>query len=103
MRRTDGKRTVTKKQLVQSISQAKGVHPNDVRRVVQAFLDTVTEHLSQGDRIELRDFGVFEVVRREQKVGRNPKDPSTEIVIPPRNAVKFTQGKRMKQAVEEPV
>src|SRR6185436_5283570 len=94
------KSTMTKKKLINSISQEKGIHPNDVRHVIQAFLDKMVDCLSQGERLEFRDFGVFEIVERKQKVGRNPKNASIPIVIPARNAVKFTPGKRMKQAVE---
>jgi integration host factor subunit beta len=94
------KRTVTKKQLVNSISQEKGIHPNDVRHVIQAFLDKMTDCLSSGDRLEFRDFGVFEIVRRKQKVGRNPKNAKVAIVIPARRAVKFTPGKKMRSAIE---
>ncbi|MFT4552117.1 MAG: integration host factor subunit beta [Chlamydiales bacterium] len=92
--------TVTKKKLIHTISQKKGIHPNDVRNVIQAFLDTMTEYLSNGDRLEFRDFGVFEVVERKQKIGRNPKDAAVPIVIPARSAVKFTPGKKMRQQVE---
>ena len=92
--------TVTKKELVQLIAQKKGVHPNDVRDVLQAFLDLMTESLARGDRIEFRDFGVFEVVERKQKVGRNPKNASVPIIIPARKAVKFTSGKKMKELIE---
>ena len=92
--------TVTKKKLVQLISQRKGMHPNEVRNVVQAFLDAMTETLSTGDRLEFRDFGVFEVVQRKQKIGRNPKNASVPIVIPSRKAVKFTPGKKMKKVIE---
>lgn len=94
--------TVTKKKLIQVISQKKGMHPNDVRGIVQSFLDAMTDSLSQGDRLEFRDFGVFEVVERKQKIGRNPKNASVPIVIPARKAVKFTPGKKMKQVIEEP-
>jgi nucleoid DNA-binding protein len=94
------KRTVTKKHLVHAISQEKGIHPNDVRHVIQAFLDKMTECLSQGDRLEFRDFGVFEVVKRKQKVGRNPKNASVPIIIPARCAVKFTPGKKMRFSTE---
>lgn len=93
--------TVTKKKLIQTISQKKGMHPNDVRGIVQAFLDAMTDCLSHGDRLEFRDFGVFEVVERKQKIGRNPKNASVPIVIPARAAVKFTPGKKMKQVIEE--
>jgi len=92
--------TVTKKKLIQTISQSKGLHPNDVRNVIQAFLDAMTDSLSQGDRLEFRDFGVFEVVERKQKIGRNPKNAAVPIVIPARKAVKFTPGKKMRKLIE---
>jgi integration host factor subunit beta len=92
--------TVTKKKLIQTISHRKGLHPNDVRNVIQAFLDEMTDSLSKGDRLEFRDFGVFEVVERKQKIGRNPKNASVPIVIPARKAVKFTPGKKMRKLIE---
>ncbi len=100
MEASEGKRTITKKQLIHSISQEKGIHPNDVRHVIQAFLDKMIDCLSQGERLEFRDFGIFEIVKRKQKVGRNPKNAAVPIVIPARNAVKFTPGKKMKYAIE---
>lgn len=93
--------TVTKKKLIQKISQKKGLHPNEVRKVVQAFLDEMTETLTEGDRLEFRDFGVFEVVERKQKIGRNPKNAAVPIIIPARKAVKFTPGKNMKKKIED--
>ena len=93
--------TVTKKKLIQVIAQKKGLHPNDVRGILQEFLDTMTDFLSHGDRLEFRDFGVFEIVKRKQKIGRNPKNASVAIVIPERNAVKFTPGKKMKEQIDD--
>ena len=93
--------TVTKKNLIQKISQKTGLHPNEVRNVVQQFLDDITDTLASGDRLEFRDFGVFEIVTRKQKIGRNPKNAHVPIVIPERKAVKFTPGKKMKEVVEE--
>lgn len=94
------KSTMTKKKLIHSISQERGIHPNDVRHVIQSFLDKMTDCLSDGDRLEFRDFGVFEVVERKQKIGRNPKKAAEPIVIPARNAVKFTPGKKMRKRIE---
>lgn len=91
--------TITKKKLIQVISQEKNIHPNDVRNVVQAFLDAMTKCLAEGDRLEFRDFGVFEVVERKQKIGRNPKNAAVPIVIPARKAVKFTPGKMMRKSI----
>ncbi len=92
--------TITKKKLIQVISQQRGVHPNDVRNVIQSFLDAMTEFLAKGDRLEFRDFGVFEIVERKQKIGRNPKNAAVPIVIPARLAVKFTPGKKMRKLIE---
>lgn len=57
------------------------IHPSDVNQVIQAFLDKITESLANGARLEFRDFGVFEVVERKQKIGRNPKKADVDIVI----------------------
>lgn len=94
------KNTMTKKKLINSISHDKGIHPNDVRHVIQAFLDKIIECLAQGERLEFREFGVFEVVERKQKIGRNPKNAAVPIIIPARLAVKFTPGKKMREVVE---
>lgn len=92
--------TMTKKKLINTISQERGIHPNDVRHVIQAFLDKMIDSLSLGDRLEFRDFGVFEVVQRKQKIGRNPKKADQPIIIPARSAVKFTPGKKMRKLIE---
>ena len=77
------------------------MHPNDVKNVIQSFLDEMTDILSEGNRLEFRDFGVFEVVMRKKKIGRNPKNASVPIVIPARPAVKFTSGKKMRSLIEQ--
>jgi nucleoid DNA-binding protein len=92
--------TKTKKQLIAKIASSTNHHPNEVRLIVQAFLDSITDCLSEGNRLEFRDFGVFEVVTRKQKIGRNPKKAGIAIVIPERQAVKFTAGKKMREVVE---
>lgn len=93
-------KTITKKQIVHDIARKKGMDPKEVQRTIQEFLDSVTESLGKGNRFELRDFGVFEIVRRERKIGRNPKAPETSIVIPSRRGVKFSPGGKVKRLVE---
>ncbi|MGM0440149.1 MAG: HU family DNA-binding protein [Chlamydiota bacterium] len=93
--------TVTKKKLINAISNENNINPADVRKVIQSFLDKMTESLSEGDRLEFRDFGVFEVVLRKRKIGRNPKNAAVPIEIPERQAVKFTPGKKMRQLIED--
>lgn len=95
------KNTATKKKLINAIAQDKKIHPNDARQVIQAFLDKITESLAKGERLEFRDFGIFEVVERKQKIGRNPKRADVPIVIPARRTVKFTPGKKMDQATKD--
>lgn len=94
------KGTMTKKKLINSISQEREMNPNDVRHVIQSFLDKMTKCLAEGERLEFRDFGVFEVVERKQKIGRNPKNAAVPIIIPARHAVKFTPGKKMRKLIE---
>jgi nucleoid DNA-binding protein len=93
--------TVTKKKLINSISQKLGIHHNDVRNVIQAFLNEMVDSLAQGNRLEFRDFGVLEIVNRKEKIGRNPKNAGVPIIIPARKAVKFTAGKRMRVLIEQ--
>jgi len=94
------KKTMSKEKLVALISQEKEIHPNDVRHVIQAFLDRATDYLAEGYRLEFRDFGVFEVVERKQKIGRNPKKLDEAIIIPPRRVAKWTPGKKIRQLIE---
>lgn len=92
--------TMTKKKLITTISQDQGLHPNQVRGVIQNFLEAMTSALVKGDRLEFRDFGVLQVVERRPKIGRNPKNASVPIQIPARRAVKFTPGKKMRKLIE---
>jgi nucleoid DNA-binding protein len=95
------KRTVTKKELIQLIAEKTGIHPTDVRLVLQTLLNEMTSTFAQGDRIEFRTFGNFEVIRRKAKIGRNPKKAHIAISIPARNWVKFNPGNKIKEALEE--
>ena len=93
-------KTITKKALVMDVSRKLKMHPTEVKLVVQSVLNVITENLASGNRFELRDFGVFEVVTRKAKIGRNPKAPGKDIQIPDRSAVKFSPGKKMKSLVK---
>lgn len=67
--------------------------------VVQKTLDGITLALARGQKVELRNFGVFEVKVRKARIGRNPNAPSTDVPIPARSVVKFKAGKEMRAAV----
>ena len=62
-------------------------------------LDYIAEALSRGDKVELRNFGVFDVKIRKARVGRNPNQPETDVPIPARAMVKFKAGKEMRAEV----
>src|SRR5215813_7608726 len=91
--------TLTKRDLVVRISEDTGLIQNDVLQVVQKTLDYILDALAKGDKVELRNFGVFEVKIRKARVGRNPNSPDTDVPIPQRSVVKFKPGKEMRAEV----
>jgi len=91
--------TLTKRDLVVRISEETGLIQTQVFDVVQKTLDYIAEALSQGDKVELRNFGVFDVKIRKARVGRNPNRPERKVPIPPRAMVKFRAGKEMRAEV----
>ena len=91
--------TLTKRDLVTRISNETGLVQQQVFDVVQKTLDYIAEALAKGDKVELRNFGVFEIKVRKARVGRNPNKPDADVVIPARATVKFKAGKEMRIAV----
>ncbi len=90
---------ITKRDLVIRISNDTGLIQQDVMAVVQKTLDYITEALVNGQNVELRNFGVFEVKLRRPRIGRNPNDPAKDVAIPSRAVVKFKPGKEMREQV----
>jgi nucleoid DNA-binding protein len=90
---------LTKRDLVLKISKETGLIQQEVFAVIQQTLDRITDALATGRNVELRNFGVFEVVLTKSRVGRNPHKPETDVVIPARASVKFKSGKVMRQRV----
>ena len=91
--------TLTKRDLVIRISDETNLGQQQVFDVAQKILDYITESLAKGDKVELRNFGVFEVKVRKARVGRNPNKPETDVPIPARSMVKFKAGKEMRAQV----
>ena len=91
--------TLTKRDLVIRISNETGLGQQQVFGVVQKTLDYIAEALAKGDKVELRNFGVFEVKVRKARVGRNPNKPRIDVPIPARSTVKFKAGKEMRAEV----
>ena len=90
---------MTKRDLVVRISEETGMVQQNVLDIVQRTLDYIAEAVSKGTKVELRNFGVFEVKVRKARVGRNPNSPEADVPIPPRAVVKFKPGKEMREAV----
>ena len=87
--------TLTKRELVMRIGEETGLKQAQVFEVVQKTLNYITEALAKGGKVELRNFGVFDVKIRKARVGRNPKQPETDVPSPARAQVKFKAGKEM--------
>jgi nucleoid DNA-binding protein len=90
---------MTKRDLVVRISEETGLVQQEVLNVVQKTLDYISDAVTRGQKVELRNFGVFEVKVRKARVGRNPNSPEADVPIPPRAVVKFKPGKEMREAV----
>lgn len=93
-------RTVTKRELVNRIAEETGQTKVVVRDVLQRFLDSVIDELSVGNRLEFRDFGVFEVRERAARVAQNPRTLE-KVPVPAKRVVKFKVGRVMRQRVCE--
>lgn len=91
--------TLTKRDLVNRIAEESGLIQQQVLTVVQKTLDYITEALAKGEKVELRNFGVFEVRVRKARIGRNPHVPNKDVPIPQRSVVKFKPGKEMRKEV----
>tara|TARA_B100000949_G_scaffold199642_1_gene186743 strand:+ start:52 stop:435 length:384 start_codon:yes stop_codon:yes gene_type:complete len=96
--------TVTKRDLATRVRLALKpdvkLHQAQVADVISHTLDAIRDALVNGNTVELRNFGVFKIEIRKERVGRNPKDPSVDIRIPARKVVKFRSGKEMKNQLE---
>ena len=91
--------TLTKRDLVVRISGENNLGQQKVFETIQKTLDYIAGALANGDKVELRNFGVFEVKVRKARVGRNPNKPGTDRPIPARVMVKFKAGKEMRTEV----
>lgn len=91
-------RTLTKKELVNRIADATGQTKVVVKEIVQRFLDAVIFELGNGNRLEFREFGVFEVKARAPRRAQNPKTLE-RVDVPGRKVAKFKAGRVMKGIV----
>jgi len=88
--------TITKKELIDRIADSTGHRRVHIKRVVQLFLDEIIRELGRGNRLEFRDFGVFESKVRKARRAQNPKTLQP-VDVPEKRTVKFKVGRLMKQ------
>ncbi len=89
---------MTKKEIVKQIADRIGETQLKTKEIVQQTFDAIVETLLEDGRIELRNFGVFEVKRRKARKARNPRT-GAKVHVPPKNVVTFKPGKIMEEKV----
>jgi nucleoid DNA-binding protein len=89
---------VTKKEIVKQISERANLTQLKTKEIVQWTFDAIVETLIEEGRIELRNFGVFEVKRRKARKARNPRT-GAKVDVEPKNVVTFQPGKEMEERV----
>jgi integration host factor subunit beta len=87
--------TITKKELIDRIADSTQAKRVVVKRIIQSFLDEIVSELSSDNRLEFRDFGVFETRNRTARVAQNPKTLE-RVKVPSKRSVKFKMGRMMK-------
>src|SRR5438477_13060110 len=92
--------TITKEELIDRIADNTGGRRVQVKRVVQQFLDEIVNELGKGNRLEFRDFGVFETKLRKARKAQNPKTLEP-VEVPEKRTVKFKVGRLIKQRLLE--
>src|SRR6516164_9940920 len=95
-----GEGTVTKKEIVKQISERIGLTQLKTKEIVQQTFDAIVETLLEVGRIELRNFGVFEVKQRKARKARNPRT-GARVDVPPKFVVTFKPGKEMEERVRQ--
>jgi integration host factor subunit beta len=91
---------VTKKEIVKTISEEIGLTQLKTKEIVQKTFDAIVETLVEERRIELRNFGVFEVKKRAARKARNPRT-GDKVYVPEKFVVTFKPGKEMEEKVRE--
>ncbi len=91
--------TITKKELIERIAENTQAKRVVVKRIVQCFLDEVVAELAKDNRLEFRDFGVFETRTRAARVAQNPKTLE-RVPVSAKRTVKFKMGRLMKEKLD---
>lgn len=88
----------TKRELVKRIAKMTNQKQDVTKEIIQTFLDQIIDELSAGNRLEFREFGVFDIVNKKPRVARNPRTGET-VHVPAKRMVHFKVGRLMKEKV----
>jgi integration host factor subunit beta len=88
--------TITKKELVDRITETTKAKQSSVKAIVQCILDEIIAELAKNNRLEFRDFGVFEVRERAARTAQNPKTLE-KVQVPAKKKVRFKMGRIMRE------
>ena len=89
---------MNKSELVAVVAEKIGLTKKDAERVINCAIDTITDNLEKGEKVQLSGFGIFEVKAREARVGRNPRTKEA-IQIPATRSPAFKPSKALKDLV----
>lgn len=89
---------MTKKDIVLIVAEETGIKQIDVKKVVQKTLEKIIDALTQNEKVELRNFGVFKVKSRKGRTGRNPRTGDV-VPVPPKKVAVFKPGLVMKKKI----
>ena len=92
---------MNRSELVQALASKHDLANGDAAESVRIVLDAIAERLENGDRVEIRGFGSFQVINRAGRVGRNPKTGES-VHVPPKKVPHFKPGKELKERVLQP-
>ena len=90
---------MTKQDFVDRVAQRAGLQRRDAAKAVDAFLDTITDALTQRDEVSFTGFGKFTTQERAERQGVNPRNPTEKVTIPASTVPKFSAGSALKSAV----
>ncbi|MFA6928962.1 MAG: HU family DNA-binding protein [Lentisphaeria bacterium] len=93
--------TMTKRKIAIEVAERTNMTQHMAFEAVQATLHVIVDELAGGGHIELRGFGVFEIVTQKSRIGRNPNRPEITVEIPERKVVKFRAGRDLAGKVQK--
>ena len=94
--------TITKQDFVEIIAEKTGIPQSTVKTIIQPFLNEIVSEVSKGNRLEFRDFGVFQVRNTARRMAQNPKTMEP-VQVPPKRKVKFKMGRLMREGMNAEV